>query len=88
MSRSFSSKARNAKQLITALRRYRKLQRLTQHELGQSAGVPQTTVSKVEVELIDPTLSTLFKILAALDLELEVHPKTKQTHQWLLDQTE
>ncbi len=84
MSRSFSTRARNAKQLIAALRRYRKLRHLTQNDLGRSAGVPQTTVSKVEVELIDPTLTTLFKLLAALELELEVRPRKKQTYQWLL----
>lgn len=63
---------RSPSQLINALKRYRKQRDLTQAELGESAGLPQTTISKIEVELIDPTLSTLFKLLAALDLEVEI----------------
>lgn len=63
---------RTPSQLINAVKRARKLQGLTQARLGESAGLPQTTVSKVEVEMIDPSLSTVFKILAALDLEIEV----------------
>ncbi len=63
---------RTPSQLVNALRRYRKLKTLTQAELGESTGLPQTTISKVEVQLIDPSLSTLFRVLAALDLEIEV----------------
>lgn len=64
--------ARNAKQLVLALRRFRKLKTYTQGELGVSAGVPQTSISKIEVGLVDPSLTTMFKILAALDLEIVV----------------
>jgi HTH-type transcriptional regulator/antitoxin HipB len=60
---------------MNALKRCRKQNDLTQAELGESAGLPQTTISKVEVEMIDPTLSTLFKILAALDLEIEIRER-------------
>ncbi|PWU12798.1 MAG: transcriptional regulator [Bdellovibrio sp.] len=63
---------RSPSQLVNALKRYRKQSFLTQAELGESAGLPQTTVSKIEVEMIDPSLSTLFKVLAALDLEIEI----------------
>lgn len=63
---------RTPRQLIDALKRYRKQRALTQAELGESANLPQTTISKIEVELIDPSLSTLFKLLSALDLELEI----------------
>ncbi len=67
--------ARNAKQLATALKRFRRLLKLTQEQVGESAGIPQTTVSKVEVGLVDPTLTTCFRILAALDLELVIRPR-------------
>ena len=67
--------ARNAKQLILALRRFRKLKNYTQEELGLSAGVPQTSISKIEVGLVDPSLTTMFKVLAALDLEIVVKAK-------------
>jgi HTH-type transcriptional regulator/antitoxin HipB len=68
----FAAHVRTPSQLINALKRFRKQRDLTQAELGESSGLPQTTVSKVEVELIDPSLSTVFRILAALDLEIEV----------------
>jgi HTH-type transcriptional regulator / antitoxin HipB len=74
---------RNSQQLTAALRRYRKLKNLTQEGLGASAGVPQTTVSKVEVGLVDPTTGTLFKILAALDLEVVIRPRRKAGDGWL-----
>jgi len=66
---------RTSAQLVNALKRYRKQRSLTQAALGESAGLPQTTISKIEVELIDPGLSTLFKLLAALDLEIEVRER-------------
>ncbi len=70
--KSLSAHIRTPSQLISALKRYRKQRKLTQAELGASAGLPQTTVSKVEVELIDPSLSTLFRLLAALELEIDL----------------
>ena len=69
--------ARNAKQLETALKRFRKALGLTQGQVGESAGLPQTTVSKVEVGLVDPTLTTCFRLLAALDLELVIRPRSR-----------
>ena len=70
--KSVAANIRTPGQLVNALKRQRKLRELTQATLGESSGLPQTTVSKIEVEMIDPTLSTLFKILAALDLEIEI----------------
>jgi HTH-type transcriptional regulator/antitoxin HipB len=70
--KSLSAHIRTPAQLIGAMKRYRKQRDLTQSELGETAGIPQTTISKVEVELVDPSLSTIFKILAALDLEIEI----------------
>lgn len=63
---------RSPSQLLNTLKRIRKERKLTQAELGESSGLPQTTVSKIEVEAIDPSLGSLFKLLAALDLEIEV----------------
>jgi len=63
---------RTPAQLTGALKRYRQNREWTQAELGELAGLPQTTVSKIEVGLIDPSLNTLFKLLSALDLEIEI----------------
>ncbi len=74
--KSVAAHIRTPNQLINALKRIRKQNTLTQAELGESAGLPQTTISKIEVGLIDPSLSTLFKVLAALDLEIEIKERT------------
>ena len=70
--KSLVSHIRTPSQLISALKRCRKKIGYTQAEMGESAGLPQTTVSKIEVELVDPSLTTIFKILAALNLEIEL----------------
>ncbi len=84
--KSVLTRVRSSKQLINALKRYRKLKHLTQSQLGQSAGLPQTTISKIEVEMVDPTLTTLFRMLAALELELEIRPRKKESGDWLLEE--
>jgi HTH-type transcriptional regulator / antitoxin HipB len=66
---------RTPAQLVNALKRLRQQGDLTQSGLGEMAGLPQTTISKVEVGIIDPSLGTLFKLLAALDLEIEVQAR-------------
>lgn len=70
--KTLAAHIRTPGQLAAALKRYRKSRDYTQAELGEAAGLPQTTVSKIEVELIDPTISTLFKLLSALNLEIEL----------------
>ncbi len=50
----FADHVRTPSQLINALKRYRKQRDLTQAELGESSGLPQTTVSKVELNSLTP----------------------------------
>jgi HTH-type transcriptional regulator/antitoxin HipB len=56
--------------LGSALREERKKIGLSQAEAGKSVGVDQATVSKVEQGNSGTRLDTLFRLLAALDLEL------------------
>jgi HTH-type transcriptional regulator/antitoxin HipB len=56
--------------LGSALREERKKKGLSQAEAGRSVGVDQPTVSKVEQGSSGTRLDTLFRLLAALDLEL------------------
>lgn len=70
------SVTRTQKQLGAVLRRYRKQQALTQAGLGRLVGSRQATISGLEVEGTG-TLETLFTVLAALNLELVVQPRTK-----------
>ena len=68
------------KQLGVALRRRRRLQGLTQAELGLRAGLRQGTVSQVENGLETVKLRTMVDLLRALDLELVIRTRSKGSH--------
>lgn len=68
--------ARSPKQVGAALRRRRRALELTQTALAKGASVRQATVSSAEAG--EPMqLDTLFDLLAALDLEIVLRPRTK-----------
>ncbi len=48
---------------------------LTQRDLGERTGVPQSTIARIESGFVDPRASTILKLLAACGEELEVLPK-------------
>ncbi|HFZ8522865.1 helix-turn-helix domain-containing protein [Aeromonas caviae] len=58
--------------LASAVRDQRKISKQTQAETAKQVGIKQTTVSDFEIRPESTRLETLFKILAALDLELHV----------------
>lgn len=68
---------RSPAQLGNALSRLRKIAGSTQMEVGLRAGVKQGGVSSVEAGAIGTRLGTVFKLLAALDLELVVRRRRK-----------
>jgi DNA-binding XRE family transcriptional regulator len=47
---------------------------LSQVQLAERTGVPQADISRIERGKGNPTLSTIGKILDALQLQLNVHP--------------
>ncbi|MEM7072925.1 MAG: helix-turn-helix domain-containing protein [Pseudomonadota bacterium] len=55
----------------------RKARNWTQGELAIRSGVWQETISKIERGTDNTKLETVFAILAALDLELQVQHRTK-----------
>ena len=57
------------------IRRVRKHRKLTQSEAGVGFKLDQTTVSSIEQGANGTRLETLFRLLAALDLELVVQEK-------------
>jgi len=67
---------RTPAQLGAALRRRRKTRGLTQTDLSGRIAKRQATISNLETEG-GGTLETLFAVLAALDLELALRPRTK-----------
>lgn len=71
--------ARNPSQLGSALLRFRKRVSWTQQQVGERSGIKQSIVSQVESGTLGTRLGTLFKLLAALDLELVVRNRKKTT---------
>ncbi len=71
--------AEDSRKLGKILREYRKTLNLTQIELADQAGLLQKTISSIESDAATAKVSTLFKMLSALKLELEL--KIKLTDQ-------
>jgi HTH-type transcriptional regulator/antitoxin HipB len=63
------------KSLGSAIKRQRKAKKLNQHEAGAAFKLDQTTVSSIEQGTPGTRLETIFRILAALDLEMVIRPK-------------
>ena len=60
-----------------ALRAERKQKGLSQKTVGHSVGMEQHTISKIEKGNPGTEINSLFRLLAALDLELTVQPRQK-----------
>lgn len=66
------------KMLGQLIRRVRKRKNLTQTEAGQNFNLDQTTLSSIEQGADGTRLGTIFRVLAALDLELIIQEKNKK----------
>ena len=62
-------------QLGSVLQGYRRERGLTQKEVGAKVGMTQKAISKIELAPARAGLSLIFKLLAALDVELVVRPR-------------
>ena len=60
-----------------ALRAERKQKGMSQKTVGHSVGMEQHTISKIEAGNPGTELNTLFRLLAALDLELNIQHRQK-----------
>lgn len=69
-------KVTSAKQLSACLKDARRLQKLSQGKVANKVGLRQDTVSSFEINPESTKLDTLFKILAALELSLDIKPRT------------
>lgn len=72
-----SQKIVSPEYLGQALRAERHKKGLTQKAVGNSVGIEQHTISKIEKGNPGAELGTLFRVLAALDLELVVQQRLK-----------
>lgn len=73
--------ARTPQQIGSALRRYRRILRLSQTELGQKTSLRQATISAAEAGEPGTEIRTLCEILMGLELELVIRPRTKASTQ-------
>lgn len=60
------------KSLGSAIKRQRKAKKLNQTEAGSAVRINQTTISSIEQGASGTRLETLFRVLAALDLEMVI----------------
>jgi HTH-type transcriptional regulator / antitoxin HipB len=69
--------ARSPKQLGMLIQHYRKNRGLSQSALADLAGLRQEMVSKIESGQPGSRLSSIYNLLAALDLEMTIQTRTK-----------
>lgn len=77
--------ARTPQQVGEALKRFRKLRKLTQREISEQVGLRQATISSVESGDAGTQLKTLTEVLKALDLELVIKERNKDNQSALED---
>lgn len=70
---------RTSKQIGSQIQRYRKLAELSQSELAELVGLRQATISNIESGNAATRIDTVLAILAALDLEIQLEPRTKSS---------
>lgn len=63
------------KALGNAIKRQRKNKKLNQTEAGSAVNIDQTTASSIEHGAPGTRLETIFRMLAALELEMVIRPK-------------
>jgi HTH-type transcriptional regulator/antitoxin HipB len=80
-----SALARSPKQLGLLIQRHRRDRGLSQSELADLAGLRQEMVSKIESGQPGSRLSSIYALLAALDLEMTVQPRTKSAQDDIAD---
>ncbi|KTD40754.1 helix-turn-helix domain-containing protein [Legionella parisiensis] len=72
-------------ELALLLKNQRKKLKLSQEEVAALVGLKQKTISAIENNPENMRLSTLFRILSALDLDLKILTKNESnttTNQW------
>jgi HTH-type transcriptional regulator/antitoxin HipB len=69
--------ARTPNQIGNLIRRARRKRGWSQSELGRHAGLRQETISLIETGNPATRLETILVLLAALDLEFRIAPRTR-----------
>ena len=72
-----SNVARDPRQIGNIIRRARKKNAFSQKQLGEKAGLRQETISLIEAGNPATRIENLLAVLAALDLEFQITPRSK-----------
>lgn len=72
---------RTPKQMGEAIARERRARGLTQSQLAEKAALRQEAISKIESGNPATSFDRISRLLAALDLEFTLGPRTKGSHQ-------
>ncbi|MEZ8035952.1 MULTISPECIES: type II toxin-antitoxin system antitoxin HipB [Vibrio] len=73
-------------QLANTLLLIRQKNRWTQSELAKKVGIKQATISNFENRPEKATISTMFKLIQALELTLKIEPKDAKNSQSTVDE--
>jgi transcriptional regulator with XRE-family HTH domain len=65
----------SAAEIIKALKKARLDKGLSQSDLAKKLGIPQSHLSKIEGDKINPTIENVIELARVLDLELVLVPK-------------
>ncbi|WP_033070513.1 helix-turn-helix domain-containing protein [Thalassospira australica] len=71
--------ARTPKQIGNSIRRARKARGWSQTMLGKKSNLRQETISLIETGNPAARMDTILTVLAALELELRIHPRSQST---------
>jgi HTH-type transcriptional regulator/antitoxin HipB len=74
-----STTIRSSEDLGHALRRSRLDGSMTQSEIANKSGTKQNAVSRIEGGNMGRTVQLIFKVLALLDLEIIIRPRSKSS---------
>lgn len=67
--------AQNPKILGKALQRFRKIHKLSQSQVGREFCIDQTTISSIENGALGTRIDTIFRLLAAMGLEMVIRER-------------
>ena len=65
--------AARAYRIGAEVRRLREERGLSQRELAERMGTSQSVIARLEAGGVEPTIATLDRVAAALDVELDIH---------------
>ena len=67
---------------IAEISKRRKQLKISQRELAEMCGLPQSTVGRIEAGIVSPNASTLQKLADALGMQINFTPRIQSQNRW------